>query len=271
MACRIRYRNLDLRTAGCDLAWVSARHPQEDGKLVAIQRGLCAFGARLDGFVEDVRSLTGEMQTSNEGTSPANENQQSHGIKDVTVYCFRGRMRSAAITFLLMSRGVRVTALLEGGYKGFRGWALAAFPTPTTTRKALRSSSQKKARKHQGVPQNRGGCTEPRGAEHILQWGDDADSDDIGSSHEIGGSIEPMANREKTPPWGFRNCAQKKICVITGLTGSGKTRVLSALGRLGERVIDLEGLANHCGSAFGWVRIIECRWTSRFPMMRWIA
>ena len=39
--------------------------------------------------------------------------------------------------------------------------------------------------------------------------------------------------------------------VIGGRTGSGKTNVLSELKNKGEQVIDLEGVANHKGSAFG--------------------
>jgi len=39
--------------------------------------------------------------------------------------------------------------------------------------------------------------------------------------------------------------------IIGGYTGSGKTVVLKELKRLGKPVIDLEGLANHKGSAFG--------------------
>ncbi len=39
--------------------------------------------------------------------------------------------------------------------------------------------------------------------------------------------------------------------ILGGYTGSGKTRVLDELQRLGQNVIDLEGLANHKGSAFG--------------------
>lgn len=39
--------------------------------------------------------------------------------------------------------------------------------------------------------------------------------------------------------------------ILGGYTGSGKTYVLSALQKSGEAVIDLEGLANHKGSAFG--------------------
>ena len=44
-------------------------------------------------------------------------------------------------------------------------------------------------------------------------------------------------------PWPLR--------VITGSTGSGKTEILHALRDQGEQVVDLEGLANHKGSAFG--------------------
>ena len=36
-----------------------------------------------------------------------------------------------------------------------------------------------------------------------------------------------------------------------GFTGSGKTEVLKELKRMGEKVIDLGGMANHKGSAFG--------------------
>ena len=42
-----------------------------------------------------------------------------------------------------------------------------------------------------------------------------------------------------------------KLIVIGGKTGSGKTDVLLKLKEMGEQVIDLEGLANHKGSAFG--------------------
>ncbi|MEA1886745.1 MAG: tRNA 2-selenouridine(34) synthase MnmH [Bacteroidota bacterium] len=43
----------------------------------------------------------------------------------------------------------------------------------------------------------------------------------------------------------------KKIIILGGLTGSGKTAILSELSRMGEQVVDLERLACHKGSAFG--------------------
>ena len=44
---------------------------------------------------------------------------------------------------------------------------------------------------------------------------------------------------------------KRKMIVLGGLTGSGKTRILNYLKSTGHQVIDLEGLANHKGSAFG--------------------
>ena len=43
----------------------------------------------------------------------------------------------------------------------------------------------------------------------------------------------------------------RNFIILGGPTGSGKTHVLKALQKIGEQVIDLEGLANHKGSAFG--------------------
>lgn len=43
----------------------------------------------------------------------------------------------------------------------------------------------------------------------------------------------------------------RKIIIIGGYTGSGKTSILEKLKEKGEQVIDLEGIANHRGSAFG--------------------
>lgn len=42
-----------------------------------------------------------------------------------------------------------------------------------------------------------------------------------------------------------------ELNIIGGFTGSGKTTIIHQLQKSGERVINLEGLANHKGSAFG--------------------
>lgn len=43
-----------------------------------------------------------------------------------------------------------------------------------------------------------------------------------------------------------------RLYVIAGLAGSGKTRLIKSLQKLGTQAIDLEGLAGHRGSVFGF-------------------
>lgn len=45
--------------------------------------------------------------------------------------------------------------------------------------------------------------------------------------------------------------SQRKIIILGGYTGSGKTEILKRLEERGEQIIDLEGLANHKGSVYG--------------------
>ncbi|KAH8098481.1 hypothetical protein JL720_1426 [Aureococcus anophagefferens] len=45
---------------------------------------------------------------------------------------------------------------------------------------------------------------------------------------------------------------QPRLVVVGGRTGVGKTRALGALAAAGRQVLDLEALAKHRGSAFGW-------------------
>jgi tRNA 2-selenouridine synthase len=44
---------------------------------------------------------------------------------------------------------------------------------------------------------------------------------------------------------------KRKMIVLGGLTGSSKTHIIRHLKSTGHQIIDLEGLANHKGSAFG--------------------
>ncbi len=44
-----------------------------------------------------------------------------------------------------------------------------------------------------------------------------------------------------------------RIYLLTGRTGSGKTLILNKLKSLGYNVVDLEKIAKHKGSAFGWI------------------
>jgi tRNA 2-selenouridine synthase len=55
-----------------------------------------------------------------------------------------------------------------------------------------------------------------------------------------------------------------QIRLLGGYTGSGKTRILYELRKRGHQVIDLEGLANHKGSAFGSIGQAEQPTTEQF-------
>ncbi|KIA85066.1 tRNA 2-selenouridine(34) synthase MnmH [Kaistella jeonii] len=54
--------------------------------------------------------------------------------------------------------------------------------------------------------------------------------------------------------------------VLGGYTGSGKTEILHFLEKKGQQVIDLEGLANHRGSAFGGIDLPPQPTTEQFEM-----
>ena len=119
------------------------------------------------------------------------EYRQSHP-GPVIVFCWRGGMRSLAMTSFMNLAGIPARQLL-GGHKGFR-------------RKVLDYFEQQ-------------------------QW----------------------------PP----------VFVLRGLTGVGKTRVLQQLGEMGYPVVDLEGLANHRGSAFGALGLEPQPSQKKFDVLLW--
>ncbi len=45
----------------------------------------------------------------------------------------------------------------------------------------------------------------------------------------------------------------RKLIILGGLTGSGKTDILKELEKMGEQFLDLEGVAHHRGSSFGQI------------------
>jgi tRNA 2-selenouridine synthase len=128
----------------------------------AIKIGLDYFGPKMRPMVEQVEAVC-SRQTADSSLPTAN---------CILVYCWRGGMRSGAVSWLLDLYGFKVYTLI-GGYKKFRN--------------------------------------------HVL--------DNFKKSYHFN--------------------------IIGGYTGSGKTELLKTLKEKGEKVIDLEGIANHKGSAFG--------------------
>lgn len=125
---------------------------KQEGRNAAVDKGFELVGHKFGEMVRQVRAL-----------DPGDK---------LTVYCWRGGMRSGILSWVLTVAGFQVETL-RGGYKSYRQRVLETLRLP------------------------------------------------------------------------------RKIVVLGGRTGSGKTHVLQALLEAGEQVIDLEKIANHRGSAFG--------------------
>lgn len=132
---------------------------KQQGKMTARRRGVELVSPRIPTIIDQVETA---LTTRYKHNSPA------------IIFCWRGGLRSHAITTFLNLAGIPARQLLNG-HKGFRRKVCADFEQ--------------------------------------AHW----------------------------PP----------IFVLRGLTGIGKTRILEELQQQNYPVIDLEGLANHRGSAFG--------------------
>ncbi len=129
---------------------------KQQGKTIARKVGIQLVAPKIPAMLEQIEA--------------AQQGQQG----PVIIYCWRGGMRSLAMTSFCNLAGIHARQLV-GGHKAFRRQVCAYFEQQ--------------------------------------QW----------------------------PP----------IYVLRGLTGVGKTRILQQLQRQNYPVVDLEGLANHRGSAFG--------------------
>lgn len=122
-------------------------------------------------FSERMKKVFDETDTIINKWKEINGNQFSSD-STLLMYCWRGGMRSGAMSWLLSLYGFKIFTLM-GGYKAFRRWALYQFEKEYT------------------------------------------------------------------------------LHIVGGYTGSGKTEILKKLRCDGHKIIDLEYLANHKGSAFG--------------------
>ncbi len=89
----------------------------------AIKIGLDYFGPKMRPMIEEAESIIAKWK----------ENAQSSGknsnTKVILVYCWRGGMRSSAVSWLLDLYGFKVYTLI-GGYKMFRNYILDTFTLP---------------------------------------------------------------------------------------------------------------------------------------------
>jgi tRNA 2-selenouridine synthase len=67
----------------------------------------------------------------------------------------------------------------------------------------------------------------------------------------------------------FDHAQWARMLVLRGLTGVGKTRILEQLSQEGWPVLNLEGLANHRGSAFGAIGCAQQPGQKQFEALLW--
>ena len=159
----------------------------------------------------------------------------------VYVHCWRGGMRSSSLTWLLLHAappGSLDARVVRGGYKAFRRFVLTRWHTPASLTRSSSSSS-------------------------------------MASSASTSSSMFEDCSNAAKPGEAPEKRREPRLCVVGGRTGVGKTAALLGLRAAGERVIDLEGLAAHSGSAFGWVGRPPAQPTSEhfanLVAMRWVA
>jgi tRNA 2-selenouridine synthase len=216
------------------------------------------------------------------------------------LHCWRGGMRSCALAFLLQSRipGLQVR-VLKDGYKAFRRWQSrvycylpenasydSSYDVNNTSqrktgkkgfpiKKRMKLAAREAATSGVGIAKREAAIAKARALRGVEEAKDVA-------AAAAERKVEADASARAEAEWGQVFAKGPRIAIIGGPTGSGKTKVLHALRDiLGEQIIDLEGLANHSGSAFGFVghapqptpqqytNIVAMRWASLDPK-RWV-
>ena len=94
---------------------------KHDGHEAAVELGLGFVGPKLVDFVQRAKVERQRWQAA--------AGIASGTVTGVRVHCWRGGMRSSSMAALLEAAGLSV-ALLEGGYKAFRGWVRDCVATP---------------------------------------------------------------------------------------------------------------------------------------------
>jgi tRNA 2-selenouridine synthase len=101
----------------------------------AIKIGLDFFGPKMRKMVEEVelvlKSRESELHRETDKSGPTTPGSQRiiNDSRIILVYCWRGGMRSGAVSWLLDLYGFKVYTL-TGGYKNFRNYVLDTFTHP---------------------------------------------------------------------------------------------------------------------------------------------
>ncbi len=102
---------------------------KQQSREVAIKIGLDYFGPKMRKMVEEVESLISSQESGVKNLKPDEAESRLQTPNSVLVYCWRGGMRSGAVSWLLDMYGFKVYTLI-GGYKKFRNYVLNTFKLP---------------------------------------------------------------------------------------------------------------------------------------------
>ena len=101
---------------------------KQESREQAIKLGLDFFGPKMRKMVEDVELIV-RSQGSGVNPEPEQSRLTPNDSRIILVYCWRGGMRSGAVSWLLDLYGFKVYTLV-GGYKKFRNYVLDTFNLP---------------------------------------------------------------------------------------------------------------------------------------------
>ncbi len=102
---------------------------KQQSREVAIKIGLDYFGPKMRKMVEEVELLVRTRESGDKSLKYEEADSRLLTQNSVLVYCWRGGMRSGAVSWLLDMYGFKVYTLI-GGYKKFRNYVLDAFKLP---------------------------------------------------------------------------------------------------------------------------------------------
>lgn len=104
---------------------------KQESREQAIKVGLEYFGPKMRSMVEKVEELLEKntMKATTSGQNGSPNAAQKSSPPTVYIYCWRGGMRSGAVSWLLDLYGFRVF-VLAGGYKAYRNHVLQSFTRP---------------------------------------------------------------------------------------------------------------------------------------------
>lgn len=237
---------------------------KQSGRAKAMTAGMEIVRPKFESLVYAANAFV----TAHHKRNGSNSDTNGTPVK-IIVHCWRGGMRSSALAYLLQVRCNFDVVVLDGGYKKFRHWARLVYcyiPKDSSyscngklkaesakhKREMRRNKAKNKGKllhKEEKVKRFEGDGAEKRRLaiarrEQMLEE-DDKIAAEVAAAELVTAKSEWASKFSKPAP---------KIVIVGGRSGSGKTRVLLALrDELGQQIIDLEGLANHNGSAFGFV------------------